>query len=170
MRTATRPFLRALSLAAVVAFTLPLAGCGINNIPTYEQSAKAAWSEVLNTYKSRSDLIPNLVETVKGFAEQERKVMTDVVEAQVRVTVPLLSSALAGLVAVLLTAWFAPAVGLVLAGLMVAISAACWLAWVLESRSRDELLESRAEVLRISEDEESLGLDLTQHGESAYND
>ena len=77
--------------------------------------------------------------------------LTDVVEAQVRVTVPLLSSAVAGLVAVLLTAWFAPAVGVVLAGLLVAISAACWLAWVLESRSRDELLESRAEVLRISD-------------------
>jgi LemA protein len=86
MRTATRPFLRALSLAAVLAFTLPLAGCGINNIPTYEQSAKAAWSEVLNTYKSRSDLIPNLVETVKGFAEQERKVLTDVVEARAKAT------------------------------------------------------------------------------------
>ena len=77
--------------------------------------------------------------------------LTDVVEAQVRVTVPLISSALAGLVAVLLTAWFDPAVGLVLAGLMVAVAATCWLAWVLESRSRDELLESRAEVLRISD-------------------
>ncbi len=77
--------------------------------------------------------------------------LTDVVEAQVRVTVPLISSALAGLVAVLLTAWFDPAVGLVLAGLMVAVAVTCWLAWVLESRSRDELLESRAEVLRISD-------------------
>jgi len=77
--------------------------------------------------------------------------LTDVVEAQVRVTVPLISSALAGLVAVLLTAWFDPAVGLVLAALMVATAATCWLAWVLESRSRDELLESRAEVLRISD-------------------
>ena len=77
--------------------------------------------------------------------------LTDVVEAQVRVTVPLISSALAGLVAVLLTAWFDPAVGLVLAALMVATAATCWVAWVLESRSRDELLESRAEVLRISD-------------------
>jgi len=77
--------------------------------------------------------------------------LTDVVEAQVRVTVPLISSALAGLVAVLLTAWFDPAVGLVLAALMVATAATCWLAWVVESRSRDELLESRAEVLRISD-------------------
>ncbi len=77
--------------------------------------------------------------------------LTDVVEAQVRVTVPLISSALAGLVAVLLTAWFAPAVGLVLAGLLVATAVTCWLAWVLESRSRDELLEARAEVLRVSD-------------------
>ncbi len=77
--------------------------------------------------------------------------LTDVVEAQVRVTVPLLSSALAALVAVALTAWFSPAIGLVLAGLMVAVAGTCWLAWVLESHSRDELLESRAEVLRISD-------------------
>lgn len=77
--------------------------------------------------------------------------LTDVVEAQVRVTVPLISSVLAGLVATLLTAWFAPAVGLVLAGLLVAVAVTCWLAWLLESRSRDELLESRAEVLRVSD-------------------
>jgi ATP-binding cassette, subfamily C, bacterial CydC len=77
--------------------------------------------------------------------------LTDVVEAQVRVTVPLLSSALAALVAVLLTAWFSPAVGLVLAGLMVAVAGTCWVAWLLESHSRDELLESRAEVLRVSD-------------------
>lgn len=65
---------------------LPLGGCGINTIPTYEQNAKAAWSEVLNTYKSRADLIPNLVETVKGFADQERKVLTDVIEARSKAT------------------------------------------------------------------------------------
>jgi LemA protein len=65
---------------------LPLAGCGVNNIPTFEQNAKAAWSEVLNTYKSRADLVPNLVETVKGFAEQERSVLTEVVEARAKAT------------------------------------------------------------------------------------
>jgi LemA protein len=63
-----------------------LAGCGVNNIPTYEQSAKAAWSEVLNQYKRRADLIPNLVETVKGFAAQERTVLTEVVEARAKAT------------------------------------------------------------------------------------
>ncbi len=77
---------RPLVLAFVLALSVPLAGCGINNIPTYEQNAKAAWSEVLNTYKSRSDLIPNLVETVKGFAEQERTVLTEVVEARAKAT------------------------------------------------------------------------------------
>jgi LemA protein len=66
--------------------SLALAGCGINTIPTLEQNAKAAWSEVLNQYKRRSDLIPNLVETVKGFADQERTVLTDVVEARAKAT------------------------------------------------------------------------------------
>jgi LemA protein len=66
----------------VVMSALALAGCGINNIPTYEQNAKAAWSEVLNQYKRRSDLIPNLVESVKGFADQERNVLTQVTEAR----------------------------------------------------------------------------------------
>ena len=63
-----------------------LAGCGVNNIPTYEESAKAAWSQVLNQYKRRSDLIPNLVETVKGFAAQEKEVLTAVVEARAKAT------------------------------------------------------------------------------------
>ena len=70
----------------LIALCLALAGCGINTIPTYEQNAKAAWSEVLNQYKRRADLIPNLVETVKGFADQERTVLTDVVEARAKAT------------------------------------------------------------------------------------
>ena len=63
-----------------------LSGCGINNIPAFDEKAKASWSEVLNQYQRRADLIPNLVETVKGFAEQERKVLTEVVEARARAT------------------------------------------------------------------------------------
>lgn len=63
-----------------------LAGCGVNNIPTYEENAKAKWSQVLNQYKRRSDLIPNLVETVKGFAAQEKDVLTSVVEARAKAT------------------------------------------------------------------------------------
>jgi LemA protein len=77
---------RSLALAVTLLLTLSLAGCGINNIPTYEQQAKAAWSQVLSEYKRRSDLIPNLVETVKGFADQERTVLTDVVEARAKAT------------------------------------------------------------------------------------
>jgi LemA protein len=63
-----------------------LAGCGINTIPTLQEHAKAAWSEVLNQYQRRADLIPNLVETVKGYAAQESKVLTDVVEARAKAT------------------------------------------------------------------------------------
>ncbi len=77
--------------------------------------------------------------------------LTDVVEAQVRVTVPVLSSAVAGLAATGLVAWFAPAVGLVLAGLLLVVALGCWLAWWFESRARDELLEARAEVARVSD-------------------
>lgn len=77
---------RNLALAAMIATTPALTGCGINNIPTYEQNAKAAWSEVLNQYKRRSDLIPNLVESVKGFADQEKSVLTGVVEARAKAT------------------------------------------------------------------------------------
>lgn len=84
MRTAS--LFRIVPMLIVMAVALPLAGCGINNIPTYEQSAKAAWSEVLNAYKSRNDLIPNLVETVKGFAEQEKSVLTEVTEARAKAT------------------------------------------------------------------------------------
>ena len=58
-----------------------LAGCGVNNIPSYEEEAKAAWSQVLNQYQRRNDLIPNLVETVKGYAKQEQQVLTQVTEA-----------------------------------------------------------------------------------------
>jgi LemA protein len=63
-----------------------LAGCGINTIPTLQEQAKAAWSQVLNQYQRRADLIPNLVETVKGFATQESKVLTEVVEARAKAT------------------------------------------------------------------------------------
>ncbi len=70
----------------LVASALFLSGCGINTIPTYEQQAKANWSEVQNQYKRRSDLIPNLVESVRGFAEQEQKVLKDVTEARAKAT------------------------------------------------------------------------------------
>jgi LemA protein len=79
-------FSRIAKLAAVAGLTLGLAACGVNNIPTYEQNAKAKWAEVESQYKRRADLIPNLVETVKGFADQERQVLTEVVEARAKAT------------------------------------------------------------------------------------
>jgi LemA protein len=54
---------------------LLVSGCGINNIPAFEEQAKAKWGDVQNQYQRRADLIPNLVETVKGFAAQERQVL-----------------------------------------------------------------------------------------------
>ena len=79
-------FSRIAALVAVVMVAATLAGCGVNNIPTYEQAAKAKWSEVLSQYKRRADLIPNLVETVKGFAAQEQNVLTSVIEARAKAT------------------------------------------------------------------------------------
>jgi LemA protein len=64
---------------------LALSGCGINNIPTYEEATDAAWSQVLNQYQRRADLIPNLVETVKGYAAHEKEVLTAVTEARAKV-------------------------------------------------------------------------------------
>lgn len=84
--TTISPLLSRSVLIASLLFTVVLAGCGVNTIPTYEQNAKAAWSEVLNQYKRRSDLVPNLVETVKGFADQEKSVLTQVTEARSKAT------------------------------------------------------------------------------------
>jgi LemA protein len=77
---------RPLAALFVVAVAAMLSACGINTIPTYEEQAKAACSEVLNQYQRRADLIPNLVETVKGYAKQEEKVLTEVVEARAKAT------------------------------------------------------------------------------------
>ncbi|WP_417547537.1 LemA family protein [Marinobacter segnicrescens] len=75
-----------LQLSLVVALVSLLTGCGINNIPTYDEQVKAAWSQVENQYQRRADLVPNLVETVKGFAAQEQETLTEVVEARSRAT------------------------------------------------------------------------------------
>ena len=79
-------FARLRSLAAAIIIGLTVAGCGYNNIPTLEESAKAQWAQVQNTYQRRSDLIPNLVATVQGFAKQEKDVLTAVVEARAKAT------------------------------------------------------------------------------------
>src|SRR5690349_4355435 len=62
-----------------------LSGCGYNQIQTKDEATKAAWSEVLNQYKRRADLIPNLVNTVKGYAAQEKSVLIGVTEARAKV-------------------------------------------------------------------------------------
>ena len=82
-RSALPPVLPALLLALVLPL---LAGCGFNTIPTQEEQAKAAWSEVLNQYQRRADLIPNLVETVKGYAAHESETLQAVVEARAKAT------------------------------------------------------------------------------------
>jgi LemA protein len=73
------------ALAVLLIATL-LSGCGINVIPTLEEQAKAAWSQVQNQYQRRAELIPNLVETVRGYAKQEQEVLTRVIEARAKAT------------------------------------------------------------------------------------
>lgn len=82
----TQRFNSSWPLAALLMLTAFLSGCGINNIPTYDEQVKSAWSQVENQYQRRADLIPNLVETVKGFARQEQETLTAVVEARARAT------------------------------------------------------------------------------------
>ena len=81
-----RPAKRLNLAASLVVTSVLLAGCGINAIPTEEEQAKSAWSEVQNQYQRRADLIPNLVNTVKGYATQEREVLTQVTEARAKAT------------------------------------------------------------------------------------
>ena len=83
---AARVFCIARAMACSVLVGLLLSGCGINDIPAFSESAKAKWSDVENQYQRRADLIPNLVETVKGYATQERDVLTQVVEARAKVS------------------------------------------------------------------------------------
>jgi LemA protein len=76
--------IRGASVAVLLGLTV--AGCGYNNIPTYEEQAKAKWADVQNNYQRRSDLIPNLVATVQGYAKQEKDVLTAVIEARAKAT------------------------------------------------------------------------------------
>jgi LemA protein len=78
-------FNRRLALIAPLA-AVSLAGCGINSVPTAEENAKAKWANVQADYQRRADLIPNLVATVKGFAKQEKDVLTTVTEARAGAT------------------------------------------------------------------------------------
>jgi LemA protein len=73
-------------VALIVLAPLIVAGCGVNTIPTKEEAAKAQWAEVQNQYQRRSDLIPNLVATVKGYAAQEKSTLVEVTQARASAT------------------------------------------------------------------------------------
>ena len=75
-----------LGIYAVLISSLFLSGCGMQSIPTALNEVEAAWSEVLNQYKRRSDLIPNLVNIVKGSAAHEKETLTAIVEARAKAT------------------------------------------------------------------------------------
>jgi LemA protein len=79
-------FARPLLAASAIAATLALTGCGYNDFQRLDENVKAAWSEVLNQYQRRSDLIPNIVATVKGEANFEQETLTKVVEARAKAT------------------------------------------------------------------------------------
>src|ERR1044072_2384465 len=76
--------MRTWKLAFVALAALSLSGCGYNRLQQQDEGVKAAWSEVVNQYQRRSDLIPNLVATVKGFAIQEQQVLIGVTEARAK--------------------------------------------------------------------------------------
>jgi LemA protein len=77
--------MRTLRYTATVLAVLILTGCGYNRFQTQDEQVKSAWSEVLNQYQRRADLVPNLVNTVKGYAAQEQKIFIDVAEARSKV-------------------------------------------------------------------------------------
>jgi LemA protein len=78
--------MRTTRLSVALALTLGMAGCGYNTFQTTDEQVKASWSEVINQYQRRADLVPNLVNTVKGEARFERDTLTQVVEARARAT------------------------------------------------------------------------------------
>jgi LemA protein len=78
--------MKSIVAALTLVASLLLGGCGYNTIQTQDEAVKASWSEVVNQYQRRADLIPNLVNTVKGFAAQEEKVLVGVTEARARAT------------------------------------------------------------------------------------
>ncbi|MDH4200569.1 MAG: LemA family protein [Spirochaetia bacterium] len=70
----------------ILTLAVSFQNCGINNIPTYDEQVKADWSQVLNQYKRRADLVPMLVNTVKGYAAHEKSLLVEVTEARAKVT------------------------------------------------------------------------------------
>jgi len=80
------PFRSIMARLAMLTMALSLAGCGLNSVPTAEETAKARWADVQNEYQRRADLVPNLVATVKGYAAQEKSVLIGVTEARAKAT------------------------------------------------------------------------------------
>jgi LemA protein len=78
-------FMKRIQILAVLALLSLLSGCGYNTIQSQDEAVKAQWSEVLNQYQRRADLVPNLVATVKGFAAQEERVLVEVTNARASV-------------------------------------------------------------------------------------
>ncbi len=78
--------IKTLGLAVTLALLLPLSGCGYNNFQSMDEETKGSWSEVLNQYQRRADLVPNIVATVKGEANFEQETLTKVVEARAKAT------------------------------------------------------------------------------------
>lgn len=77
--------MRSLWFVLLAVLTMSISGCGYNTLQAEDEQIKASWSEVVNQYQRRADLVPNLVNTVKGFADQEKEVLTRVTEARSRV-------------------------------------------------------------------------------------
>jgi LemA protein len=77
---------KCIAVLFVVLAGASVSGCGYNKLQNQDESVKAAWSEVVNQYQRRADLVPNLVNTVKGFAAQEERVLVGVTEARARAT------------------------------------------------------------------------------------
>ncbi len=77
--------LKCLPIALILSLSLGLSGCGYNQFQSLDEESKASWSEVLNQYQRRADLVPNLVSTVQGYAKHEEKVFKEVADARARV-------------------------------------------------------------------------------------
>ncbi len=83
---------RPLGVIASIVLALFLGGCGVNDIPRLDEAVKAAWGQVQNQYQRRADLVPNLVETVKGYAGHERETLEAVINARARATQTTISA------------------------------------------------------------------------------
>ena len=78
-------FMKKTAVVVALASTLTLSGCGYNTLPVKDEAVTAAWSEVQNQYQRRADLVPNLVNVVKGYAKHEEQVLTEVTQARANV-------------------------------------------------------------------------------------